>query len=265
MGSPARRMRIAGTSCCNPAGCGWASGVEHSAAHQKERALAGSRHRRRRLSRERAVRASARRRASRHGARRAPSRRAVAAPPVREPRLRVRARRRARRARCSAGCVAEADAIIPLAAVVGAPACDRDPWLATLGQPRRGPAAARGCARRAQLVVYPDHQQRLRHAVRRRLLHRGDAARADLALRPHQGRGRSRRCSAQPERDHAAAGDRVRHVAAHAARPAGQPLRLRRRDRRLPRDLREGLQAQLHPHPRRRRLLPALPRERASA
>src|SRR5579884_3324061 len=28
------------------------------------------------------------------------------------------------------GLVREADAIIPLAAVVGAPACDRDPWLA---------------------------------------------------------------------------------------------------------------------------------------
>jgi nucleoside-diphosphate-sugar epimerase len=51
--------------------------------------------------------------------------------------------------------VAEADAIIPLAAVVGAPACDRDPWLARstnfeairLLNRLRGPG---------QLVVYPN-------------------------------------------------------------------------------------------------------------
>ncbi|RIL04510.1 MAG: hypothetical protein DCC71_13890 [Proteobacteria bacterium] len=50
--------------------------------------------------------------------------------------------------------VADADAIIPLAAVVGAPACDRDPWLAT----STNLDAVRTLLRLrspSQLVVYP--------------------------------------------------------------------------------------------------------------
>jgi len=60
----------------------------------------------------------------------------------------------ARDERALARLVAEADAIIPLAAVVGAPACDRDPWLAT----STNLDAVRTLLRLrspSQLVVYP--------------------------------------------------------------------------------------------------------------
>ena len=50
--------------------------------------------------------------------------------------------------RLMATLVPEADVLVPLAAVVGAPACDRDPWLARSGEPRRHPAARTACAAR---------------------------------------------------------------------------------------------------------------------
>lgn len=52
------------------------------------------------------------------------------------------------------GLVAEADAIIPLAAVVGAPACDRDPWLAT-GTNLDAIRLLLRLRSPSQLVVYP--------------------------------------------------------------------------------------------------------------
>ena len=166
---------------------GW--GTMH--AHPKERPLARSRHRRRRLPRLDPLRAPARRGPSRRGARRAPARRAVAAAPVRERRLRVRPRRRARRgAARPPGARGRRD---HPARGGGRRAGLRSRSVARhVDQPRRDPAAA-APALAVAAGGLPDHQQRLRHPVGRRLLHRGDAARADLALRAHQGAGGSRR------------------------------------------------------------------------
>ena len=80
--------------------------------------------------------------------------------------------------------------LIPLAAVVGRPGLRPRPAAGPLGEPGRR-AAARPPAQPRPARRLPDHQQRLRHAARARLLHRGDAARADLALRPDQGAGRA--------------------------------------------------------------------------
>ena len=60
-----------------------------------------------------------------------------------------------------------------------------------------------------------------------------------------------------PVGDQLPAGDRVRHVAAHAARSARQRLHLPRLHRPLHRAVREPLQAQLHPRARCRARVPA--------
>ena len=77
------------------------------------------------------------------------------------------------------------------------------------------------------------------------VLHRGDADPADLALRPRQGRGRAHAARAPSGRHQLPPGDRLRHVAAHAARSAGQRLHLSRVHRSLHRAVRKPLQAQL--------------------
>jgi nucleoside-diphosphate-sugar epimerase len=51
-------------------------------------------------------------------------------------------------------CLKDADVIIPLAAVVGSPACDRDPWLAR-GVNLEGVRLLNGLRSAGQLVVFP--------------------------------------------------------------------------------------------------------------
>ena len=53
------------------------------------------------------------------------------------------------------GCVAKADVLIPLACVVGAPACDRDPWLAK-GVNLEAVQLLNRLRSREQLVIYPN-------------------------------------------------------------------------------------------------------------
>jgi nucleoside-diphosphate-sugar epimerase len=88
--------------------------------------------------------------------------------------------------------VRDADVVIPLAALVGAPLCNKDPIAATTTN---------------------------RDAIT--TLYGGDAAPARLAVRSRQGRGGADR--ARPRQfDQPAPCHRVRHVATHAHRPAGQ-------------------------------------------
>ena len=84
--------------------------------------------------------------------------------------------------------VANADVLVPLAALVGAPICDRDPWAARMVNFEAVRLLNKLRSPR-QLVHLPDDQQRLRNQVRRDVLHGGHAARPDFALWTVEGRG----------------------------------------------------------------------------
>ncbi len=126
--------------------------------------------------------------------------------------------------------ISEADILIPLAAIVGAPACDRDPALARGGQPRCDSHAAALPQSRGSSLSIPTTNSGYGTTIRGRVLHRGDPAGADLALRPDQG-ARPRRPSSRGPIDHSPAGHGVRYVAPDAARSAGQSLRATRPSR----------------------------------
>jgi nucleoside-diphosphate-sugar epimerase len=141
------------------------------------------------------------------------------------------------------------DVVIPLAAVVGAPACDRDPPGARsvnldairLLNRLRSPE---------QLVVFPTTNS-------------GYGTKSGVAycteetpLEPISLYGETKvQAEAEAarirERDHPTPRDGLRHVTANAPGPAREQLRPCRRHGRVHRHLREGLQEKLRPHPRR--------------
>ena len=142
-----------------------------------------------------------------------------------------------------------ADAVIPLAALVGAPLCARDEIGATsLNRDAVVDLAKR--VSRDQLVVYPTTNSG--YGV-------GDGnafCTEESPLRPVSLYGRTKVEAEAAVLEHrqrrlAPPGDGVRHVAAHAARPAGQRLRLARRHRPRRRAVRGAFPPQLHPCARR--------------
>ena len=78
--------------------------------------------------------------------------------------------------------VKDADVLIPLAAVVGAPACNRDSWLAKSVNLEAVRTLNRLRSPR-QLVIFPTTNSGYGDAVRRDILHRGHIAEAYFALR----------------------------------------------------------------------------------
>ena len=152
--------------------------------------------------------------------------------------------------------VKDANVIIPLAAVVGAPACDRDPWL-TRAVNLDAVKLLNQIRSPRQLVVYPNTNSGYGTQT-------GEAhCTEDTPLDPISLYGQTK-CQAEielfgePQHDHAPPGHGVRDFAADASRSARESLRLRGGDRRIHHHLREGFQAELRSHPQRGRLLPAL-------
>ena len=121
----------------------------------------------------------------------------------------------------------KADIIIPLAALVGAPLCDRDPLAATTTN-KDAIVWMLGDARQGAAGLMPDHQQRLRRRRSRassaRKKRRCVRSRSTAATRskPRDAVSTAPRCH------QLAPGDGVRHVAADAPRSAGERLRLSR-------------------------------------
>src|SRR5204863_115795 len=122
------------------------------------------------------------------------------------------------------------------------------------GEPGRDPAPAEAPLAPAEGPL-PVHQQRVWHRPEGPLLHRGDAAQADLPLRPHEGRRREGRARCR-QHDLLPLRHRLRRLPPDADRPARERLRPARAPRRRRRALRGPREAQLPPRPRRRPGLP---------
>ena len=83
----------------------------------------------------------------------------------------------------------DADVIVPLAAIVGAPAVRPRPGRRPVREPRGDPSPE-PAAEPGPTSGLSDDQQRVRHEVGGRVLHRGHAAGTDLPVRSDQGRRR---------------------------------------------------------------------------
>ena len=153
-----------------------------------------------------------------------------------------------------------ADIIIPLAALVGAPLCDRDPLGATYAPTATPSDAAAGCCRRTQRVLMP--MTNSGYGVGEK----GKFCTEESPLRPISLYGATR------SRPRQALLDRGNAISFRLATVFGMSPRMRidllvndfvyravHRPRR--RAVREPLQAQLHPRPRRRPRLPARARQ----
>ena len=98
-----------------------------------------------------------------------------------------------------AALMAKADCVIPLAALVGAPLCDRD----RVGAETINRDAVRLVCELAspqQWIIMPTTNSGYGIGQKDELLHRGDAAPADLAVRHDQGQGRGGRARARERR-----------------------------------------------------------------
>jgi nucleoside-diphosphate-sugar epimerase len=121
------------------------------------------------------------------------------------------------------GLVKTADIIIPLAALVGAPLCDRDPIAATSTNLTAIVDMLDDLSPEQRVLLPLTNSGRARQ-----VLHRRDADSAGLALRPRQGRSGADSARPPPVGPQFPAGDGVRDVAPDAARPARQRLHLPR-------------------------------------